>query len=145
MVRSVGADHVIDYTREDFTELGRRYDLIFDCVGNHSLSECRRVLTVKGRCVMVGDLTGRGMIGLMARLISALVLSRFGGQKLVTFLARPNKRDLTIMHDLMKAGKVKPVIDNRYSLMEVPQAIAYLAEKHARGKVIITLEDRNEP
>jgi len=94
---------------------------------------------------MVGDLTGRGMIGLMARLISALVLSRFGGQKLVTFLARPNKRDLTIMHDLMKAGKVKPVIDNRYSLMEVPQAIAYLAEKHARGKVIITLEDRNEP
>jgi NADPH:quinone reductase-like Zn-dependent oxidoreductase len=144
MVRSIGADHVIDYTQEDFTKLGPRYDLIFDCVGNHSLLECRRVLNPKGICVMVGDLSGRGMIGLMARLIIALVLSRFASQKLVTFLAKPNKQDLTIMHELIKAGKVKPVIDKRYSLSEVPQAIRYLAEKHARGKVVITLEDSNK-
>jgi NADPH:quinone reductase-like Zn-dependent oxidoreductase len=74
MVRSIGADHVIDYTREDFTKLGPRYDLIFDCVGNHSLLECRRVLNPMGICVMVGDLSGRGMIGLLGRLITALVL-----------------------------------------------------------------------
>jgi NADPH:quinone reductase-like Zn-dependent oxidoreductase len=144
MVRSIGADHVIDYTQEDFTKRGRRYDLIFDCVGNHSLSECRRVLNPKGICVMVGDLSGRGMIGLLVRLITALVLSRFASQKLVTFLARPKKEDLTIMYELMKAGKVKPVIDKRYSLSEAPQAVRYLAEKHARGKVVISLEDSNK-
>src|SRR5450755_4744347 len=77
MVRSIGADRVIDYTQEDFTKRGRRYDLILDCVGNHSLSACRRVLNSKGICVMVGELSGRGMIGLLARLITALVLSRF--------------------------------------------------------------------
>lgn len=81
------------------------------------------------------------MSGLLARLITALVLSRIASQKLVTFLARPNKQDLTIMQELMKTGQVKPVIDKRYSLSEVPQAIRYLAEKHARGKVVITLED----
>jgi NADPH:quinone reductase-like Zn-dependent oxidoreductase len=98
MVRSIGANRVIDYTQEDFTKRGQRYDMIFDCVGNHSLSECRRVLNPNGICVMVGDLTGRGMIGLLTRLMTALVLSLFVSQKLVTFLARPNKRDLTIMH-----------------------------------------------
>ncbi len=120
---------------------GLRYDVILDCVGNHSLSESRRVLNPKGICIMVGDLSGRTMSGLLARLITALVLSRIASQKLVTFLARPNKQDLTIMHELMKTGQVKPVIDRRYSLSEVPQAIRYLAEKHARGKVVITLED----
>ncbi len=80
----------------------------------------------------------------MARLITAPVLSRFVSQKLVTFLARPNKEDLTIMHDLMKAGKVKPVIDKRYRLSEVPEAIRYLEERHARGKVVITLETNNK-
>jgi NADPH:quinone reductase-like Zn-dependent oxidoreductase len=144
MVRSIGADHVIDYTQEDFTKRGQRYDLIFDCVGNHSLSACRRVLNPKGIYIMVGELSGRGMIGLLARLITALVLSRFVSQKLVTFLARPNKRDLTIMHDLMKAGKVIPVIDKRYRLSEVPEAIRYLEERHARGKVVITLETNNK-
>jgi NADPH:quinone reductase-like Zn-dependent oxidoreductase len=145
MVRAIGADHVIDYSQEDFTRRGQRFDLIFDCVGNHSLPECRRVLNPKGRLIMVGDLTGRGMIGILARLITALVLSLFVSQKIVTFLARPNKEDLAIMHDLMKAGKVKPVIDKRYSLSEVPQAIRYVGEKHARGKVVITLENSNKP
>ncbi len=139
MVRSIGADRVIDYTQEDFTKRGQRYDLIFDCVGNHSLSACRRVLNVKGICVMVGDRSGRGMIGVLARLIAALVLSWFVSQKLVTFLARPSKADLSIMRELMATGKVRPVIDKRYRLNEVPDAIRYLEEGHARGKVVITL------
>ena len=140
MVRSIGADHVIDYTREDFTKCGQRYDLIFDCVGNHSLSACRRVLEPKGILIIAGEMSGRGMFGILARVITALVQSRFMSQKAVTFLARPNKGDLLIMHSLMEAGKVKPVIDRRYKLHEVSDAIRYLEEKHARGKVLITLE-----
>ena len=141
MVRSIGADHVIDYTHEDFAKGGRRYDQILDCVGNHSLSAYRRVLTPKGMCVMVGDLSGRGAIGLLARLIAALVSSPFTSQKIVTFMARPNREDLATMHELMKAGTVRPVIDKRYGLSEAAQAMRYLAGKHARGKVVITLED----
>ncbi len=137
VVRSIGADHVIDYTQQDFAEDGRRYDLILDCVGNHSISECRRVLNPKGRLVMVGDMTGRGAIGMLTRLVAALLLSPFVSQKLITFLARPNQNDLIILHDLIKAGKVKPVLDRCYLLDEAPQALRYLAEKHARGKVVI--------
>jgi NADPH:quinone reductase-like Zn-dependent oxidoreductase len=140
MVRSIGADRVIDYTQKDFTRMGQRYDLLFDCIGNHSLLACRRILNPKGIHVMVGDKSGRGMIGLLARLITALVLSRFVSQKWVTFLARPSKEDLAIMHELMAAGKVTPVIDKCYRLSEVPEAIRYLEEGHARGKVVITLE-----
>ena len=139
MVRSIGADHVIDYTREDFTKNERRYDLLLDCVGNHSLSACRRVLNPKGICVMVGDQRGRAMIGILARLIAALVLSRFVSQKFVTFLARPNKDDLIIMHDLMKAGMVTPVIDKIYTLSQVASAIRHVEERRARGKVVMRL------
>jgi NADPH:quinone reductase-like Zn-dependent oxidoreductase len=137
MVRSIGADHVIDYTQEDFTKCGQRYDLIFDCVGNHSFSACRRVLEPKGILIMAGEMSGRGMFGILARVSTALVQSRFMSQKAVTFLARPNKEDLSIIQNLMEAGKVKPVIDRRYRLHEVPDAIRYLEEKHARGKVLI--------
>src|SRR6266852_1601787 len=144
MVRSIVADHVIDYTQEDFTKRGQRYDLIFDCVGNHSLSASRRVLNPKGTVVMVGERTGRGAIGILARLITALVVSRFTSQKLRTFLARPRQEDLVIMRDLMKTGKVRPVIDKCYSLSEVPAAIRYLEERHARGKVVISLEPKNK-
>jgi NADPH:quinone reductase-like Zn-dependent oxidoreductase len=139
MVRSLGADHVIDYTQQDFTKRGKRYDLFFDCVGNHSLSASIRVLNPKGIFVMVGDRTGRKMTPLLARLLAALVLSWFITQKLVTFLARPNKEDLTITRDLLAAGKLTPVIDKRYSLREVPAAIRYLGEGHARGKVVVNL------
>lgn len=139
MVRSIGADHVIDYTREDFTKNEQRYDLILDCVGNHSLSACRRVLNPKGICVMVGDQSGRAMIGILARLIAALVLSRFVSLKFVTFLAGPNKDDLIIMHDLMKAGRVTPVIDQIYTLRQVASAIRYVEERRARGKVVMRL------
>src|SRR5437879_9519253 len=140
MVRSIGADRVIDYTQEDFTKSGQRYDLLFDCIGNHSFSACRRVLNPKGIYIPVGGPSGRWKIGL-ARGIKRLVLSRFVSQNLVAFfLAKPSQGDLTIMHDLMKAGKVTPVIDKRYSLSEAPHAIRYQEEGHARGKVVITLE-----
>jgi NADPH:quinone reductase-like Zn-dependent oxidoreductase len=142
MIRSIGADHVIDYTQEDFTKRGQRYDLLFDCVGNHSLSACRRVLNPQGIGIMVGDLSGRGMIGILTRLITAVLWSRFASPRLLTFLARPSHEDLVILRDLMKAGKVRPVIDKCYSLSEVPAAIRYLEERHARGKVVISLEDR---
>jgi NADPH:quinone reductase-like Zn-dependent oxidoreductase len=144
MVRSIGANRVIDYTQEDFTKSGRRYDLILDCVWNHGLLACRRVLTPKGIYIAVGGSSGRWMIGPLARAITAPVLSRFVSQNLVMVLARPNREDLAVMHELMKAGKVTPVIDKRYRLSEVPEAIRYLEEGHARGKVVVILENNNK-
>jgi NADPH:quinone reductase-like Zn-dependent oxidoreductase len=140
MLRSIGADRVIDYTQEDFTESGQRYDLFFDCVGNHSLLACRRVLNPKGIYIAVGGPSGRWMIGFLARAITAPGLSRFVSQNFVMFIAKRSKEDLAIMRGLMKAGKVTPVIDKRYRLSDVPEAIRYLEEGHARGKVVITLE-----
>ncbi len=139
MVRSIGADQVVDYTQEDFTKSARRYDVILDCVGNHSFSECRRVLNPKGVYVGAGGTSDNWMVGPLTRAIKALVLSWFVSQRQVMVLAKPSKEDLTIMHDLMEAGKVTPVIDRRYSLREVPEAIRYLEQGHARGKVVITL------
>jgi NADPH:quinone reductase-like Zn-dependent oxidoreductase len=144
MVRSIGADHVIDYTQEDFTKSGQRHDLFFDCFASHSLSACRRVLNPKGIYIGVGGPQSRWMIGLLVRPLKALVLSPFLSQKLVTVLARPNKEDLATMRELMATGKVKPVIDKCYSLVEVPEAIRYLAKGHARGKVVITLGHNNK-
>ena len=142
MVRSIGADYVIDYIEEDFTRRTQRYDLIFDCVGNHSLSALRGIINPNGICVMVGDYSGRGVIGLLARLVTAFVSSGFGSQKLITFLAKPIQKDLVRVRDLMEAGKVKPVIDRRYELTEVAEAMRYVEQKHARGKVVITLPNR---
>jgi NADPH:quinone reductase-like Zn-dependent oxidoreductase len=142
MVRSIGADRVIDYTQEDFTKSVQRYDLILDCVGNQSLSACRRVLSPKGIYIMVGGPGGR-WIGPLPRLIKALVLSRFVSQNLVMVLAKGSKEDLTIMRELIETGKVAPVIDRSYRLSQVPQAIRYLEEGHARGKVAITLDDHD--
>ena len=140
MVRSIGADQAIDYTQEDFTKSGQRYDVIFDCVGNHSFSACRRALNPKGIYLAVGGPSGRWMIGFLARLITMLVVSRFVSQNLVIVPARRSKEDLTILGELMATGKVTPVIDRRYRLSEVPEAIRYLEEGHARGKVVITVE-----
>ncbi len=144
MVQSIGADRVIDYTQEDFTKSGQRYDLLFDCVGNHSLSACRRVLNPKGVLIMVGAPNDAPLTGLLARLIGALVLSRFVSRKMVFFIARVNKKDLTIVRELMASGKVTPVIDKRYELSEAPAAFRYMQEGHARGKVVITLEHKNK-
>jgi NADPH:quinone reductase-like Zn-dependent oxidoreductase len=142
MVRSIGADQVIDYTQEDFTKSGQRYDLILDCFATHSLSAIRRVLNPKGRYIGVGGPIG-SMIGILAGQIKQLVFSRFVNQKFVSFIAKLSQEDLAIMGKLMEDRKVTPVIDRRYRLSEVPEAIRYLEEGHAQGKVIITLEHNN--
>jgi NADPH:quinone reductase-like Zn-dependent oxidoreductase len=139
MVRSIGADHVIDYTREDFTQSGQRYDLLLDCVGNRSLSQCRRVLNPKGILVMVGVPADVRISALLARIIGALLLSPLLSQKLVIFLARSRKEDLTTLGELIETGKLTPVIDRRYPLSEASEALRYLKEGHARGKVVIIL------
>jgi NADPH:quinone reductase-like Zn-dependent oxidoreductase len=142
LVRSLGADRVIDYTKQDFTSGGQRYDLILDNVANRSLAEFRRVLTPKGKYVMIG---GGGpndgkWIGALGRPVLALAQSPFIGQQMGMMLAELNKQDLTTLGDLMRAGKVTPVIDRRYGLSEVPAAIRYLEEGHARGKVVIDVD-----
>jgi NADPH:quinone reductase-like Zn-dependent oxidoreductase len=139
MVRSIGAERVVDYSQEDFTRSGLPYDLIFDLVENHSLLACRRVLNPKGIYVGAGIL-GESTIGLLARLTAAPLLSRLVSQRFVLFMAKRSKEDLTIIRELMTTGKVTPVIDRRYRLSDVPEAIRYLAEGHARGKVVITVE-----
>jgi NADPH:quinone reductase-like Zn-dependent oxidoreductase len=140
MVRSIGADHVVDYTHEDFTKKGQSYDLILDCVGNRPLSAIRRVLNPQGTCAIVGGPSSPWMLGFLTRLITALVLSRIVSQKLVIVGTKRNREDLTTLHELMATGKVTPVIDRCYRLSEVPQALRYLEAGHARGKVVITLE-----
>ena len=139
MVRSIGADHVFDYTREDYTESGQRYDLIIDNVGNHSLLENRRVLNPDGIFVIVGGPKGNWLGPLMSP-VRALLLSPFVGQDFVMVLAKMSKEDLAILGDLMQAGKVIPVIDRRYQLSEIPAAIRYSEEGHARGKIVIDVE-----
>src|SRR5437867_87174 len=142
LVKSLGADHVIDYTKEDFAKDTERYDVILDNVPNHSLSECRHILNPKGKYVMIG---GGGpndsrWIGPFGRVIHTMVLSPFVSQKMGMMMADTSQEDLTILADLMQSGKVKPVIDRTYKLSEVPAAIAYVEEGHARGKVIITID-----
>jgi len=134
MVRSIGADQVIDYTQEDFTQNGHRYDLILAANGYHSISDYKRVLTPKGIYVMSG--------GAEAQLFQAMLqgpwISMTGNQKMGNLLAKPNNADLAFVKDLLEAGKVVPVIDKRYPLTEVPEALRYLEEGHALGKVVIT-------
>lgn len=144
MVRSIGADEVIDYAREDFTKSGQHYDVILDCVGNHSLLAYRRVLNPKGIYVVVGGSSSPWMIRFLARLIAGPVLSLFVSQNMGTLGAKIEKKDLIMLRELLGAGKVKPVIDKSYGLREVPDAIRYLEKGHARGKVVITLEDSNK-
>ncbi len=142
MVRSLGADQVIDYTREDYTRSDQRYDVILDNVGNRALLDNRRILNPDGKYVLIG---GGGpddgrWIGPFVKPIGALVLSPFVSQDMGMMLADLNKSDLTFLGDLMQEGKVTPVIDRRYRLSEAPEAIRYLEEGRARGKVVITFE-----
>ena len=139
LVRAIGAGHVVDYTREDFTEGARRYELIFDCVGNRRPSHYRRVLTPEGVCVMVGALRVRWAFGRWARMLRPLVLTRFVSQDFRIFIARLSREDLHFICELMEAGKVTPVIDRRYSLCETAEAVRHLSEGHARGKVVINV------
>jgi NADPH:quinone reductase-like Zn-dependent oxidoreductase len=134
MVRSIGADHIIDYTQEDFTQSGQRYDFILDNVENHSLSDCRRALTPKGTLV-----PNHG-----TRTVRSLVLSPFVGQRLRPFLSLSKNEDLIVLKELTEAGKVTPVIDKTYPLSETPEAIGYVGEGHTQGKVVITVEHNNK-
>jgi NADPH:quinone reductase-like Zn-dependent oxidoreductase len=140
MVRSLGADRVIDYTREDFTKGSERYDLIFDCMSNHSFFAYRRILNSNGMWLGIG---GPAKVWLILIIVlKARVLSWFVSQNFVLFMARRSKEDLTCLRELIEAGKITPVIDRRYTLSEVPEALRYLKEGHTRGKIVITLESR---
>ncbi len=139
MVLSIGADHVVDYTQEDYTESGEHYDLIIDMVGNHSPRENRRALTPAGKLVIVGGPSG-DWLGPAASLIKAKLLSPFVEQEFVMILASLRKDDLVILGELMRAGDVTPVIDRRYILSEIPDAIRYSEEGHVRGKIVIEME-----
>ena len=148
MVKSIGADHVIDYTKEDFAQKGQRYDLILDNVGNRSFSDCRRVMVAKGILVSNGGGSLKenegSWLGPITGSIAALALSPFMSQKMVTILASITNTDLTALKEFMDAGKVTPVIDKSYGLIEVPDAIRHLEEGHARGKVVITMGQSNQ-
>jgi NADPH:quinone reductase-like Zn-dependent oxidoreductase len=143
MVRSIGADHVVDYTEEDCTQSGERYDLMLDMVGNRSLSDCRRALTPKGTLVLVGGRGGPWLMG-MGRTVRALVLSPFVSQRMRFFVSMPSNEDLVVLKELVEAGKVTPVIDRTYPLSETPEAMAYVGEGHARGKVVITVKPNDK-
>jgi len=141
MVRKIGADHVIDYTKEDFTQSEQHYDLIVDTVGTHSLLDYKHALTAQGKLVMVGGQVDNWLIGILGSAIYAKILSPFVSQTFGMMLAELNPEDLTILGDLMQTGKVTPVIDRTYKLSEVPEALRYLEQGHARGKVIISVAD----
>jgi NADPH:quinone reductase-like Zn-dependent oxidoreductase len=140
LVRSIGADHVIDYTREDFTKGAQRYDLILDNVGNHTLLDTRRALKPDGILVMVSGPKRDPWLGPISRVMQAALLSPFVSEELVKFFAELNQDDLNVLGDLVRTGKLTPVIDRRYTLSEVPVAIRYLETGRARGKVVISLE-----
>ncbi len=140
LVRSIGADEVIDYTQQDFTTSNQRYDVILDCVGNHSFSESRRVLNPDGRHVGVGAPHDLSITDLLASMTKDLWLSVSGSQKAVMFIAKASQADLALIGEFIAAGKLKPVIERRYSLSEAAEAVRHVEEGHARGKVIVTSE-----
>ena len=144
MVRSIGADHVIDHTQEDFTRGGERYDLILDVPGNHSFTDCRRVLMPKGTYVIIGHdhfgEFGHRFLGSLPRVMKLVVISPFVSQLPDLNFSMPNKKDsMAVLRELSEAGKITPVIDRTYPLSEVPEAIRYLEEGHADGKIVITV------
>jgi NADPH:quinone reductase-like Zn-dependent oxidoreductase len=136
LARSLGADHVIDYTQEDFTRSGRQYDLIFAVNGNRSIFDYKRALSPSGIYVMAGGNTSQ----LFQALLLGPWISMFGKQKMGAVSSTPNQKDLLYMKELLESGKIKPVIDRRYPLSEVAEAIRYVEEGHAKGKVVITME-----
>jgi len=135
MVKSIGADHVIDYTKEDFWKSGKKYDLILDNAAYHSIRKPLRALNPTGIYVLIGG----SMAGFVQSLILKPLFSKKDGRKITSMLANVNQADLAILKELIEAGKIVPVIDRKYSLSEVPNAIRYLEEGHARGKVVITI------
>jgi NADPH:quinone reductase-like Zn-dependent oxidoreductase len=143
LVRSIGADQVIDYTQQDFTRGTKRYDLIFDNVENRSLSACRRALTPSGMLILNSG-TGAHGIAMLVRLAKPLVVSPFVRQKLRRFLSVPKHEDLVILKELAEAGKLRPVIDRTYPLHQTPAALGYIEGGHVRGKVVITVQQNSK-
>jgi NADPH:quinone reductase-like Zn-dependent oxidoreductase len=140
MVRSLGAKRAIDYTKDDFANGADRYQLIFDLAGNHSYPACRQILSPNGRWVGAGVLAGMNSLAAMfGGLIWALIVSRFSSRKFVTFVAKINREDLKFLGKLLASGKLKPVIDKRYTLAEVPEAMRYQGTWRARGKLVVVL------
>jgi NADPH:quinone reductase-like Zn-dependent oxidoreductase len=138
MVRSLGADVIIDYTEEDFTRTGRHYDLVLDNVGNRTFSALRRVMTPRGRCVVAG--APKELSAALARILKALVRPPFLPKKFTFFIAKLKRDDLVTLCDLMKTGRVTPVIDQRYQLNGIADAITYVEQGHARAKVVVSFE-----
>jgi len=136
---AIGADRVIDYTREDFARADRRYDLLVDIVGSKTLSQTRRMLVPKGVLVMVGGPNKGRLIGPLGRSLRMASVNPVVSQRMVFFLAHQNKDDLTVLREFVESGKVTPVVDRTYPLAEVADAMGYLEEGHARGKVVITI------
>lgn len=139
VVRSIGADHVIDYTKQDFTKTGLRYDALIDIAGSKTVSECRRILTRKGVLVAVGGPVKGQWISPLMGPVKLLALSPIVSQRLVPFLAQQRREDLAVLRQLLEDEKVAPVINKTYTLSEVPEAIRYLEQGHATGKVVITV------
>jgi NADPH:quinone reductase-like Zn-dependent oxidoreductase len=137
LVKSLGADHVIDYTHEDFTQGAERYDVIFDTVGNHPLSEYRRVMVPQGVFVIVGGQNTDPWIGPLAVPLKATLVSPFVSQKFQPFLAEINQKEVGVLADMLQSGKVTPVIDRTYPMSDIQSAMRYLLAGHARGKVVI--------
>jgi NADPH:quinone reductase-like Zn-dependent oxidoreductase len=141
LVRSIGADHVVDYASQDFSRSGQRYDVVFDLVGNRSLADCRRALTPEGTLVLSGGGVSEGgsLVGPMALFVKGTLLSRFVRHRLLQFTAKPSRANLAALRELIESGAVAPVVDRTYQLSEVPEAIRYLEVEHARAKVVITV------
>ncbi|MFC9823238.1 NAD(P)-dependent alcohol dehydrogenase [Streptomyces erythrochromogenes] len=141
LVRSLGADHVVDYSREDFTRTGRQHDLVLDLVGNRSLAACRRALTPGGTLVLSGGGVSEGgsLVGPMSLLVRGRALSGFVRQRLLVLTAAPDRENLAALRELVESGRVTPAVDRTYPLREVPEAIRYLEVEHARAKVVITV------
>jgi NADPH:quinone reductase-like Zn-dependent oxidoreductase len=139
-VRSIGADHVIDYTKEDFTKNGQQYDLVFAANGYHSLSAYKRALTPKGLYIMAGG----SMAQIFQSMLIGSMMSETGGRKMAGVSAKRNQNDLVFIKELFEAGKVKSVIDKQYPLSEAAEALRYLGEGHARGKVVIFMESNHK-
>lgn len=139
LVRSLGADHVIDYTREDFADGTRRYDVVLDIGGNSSLSRLRRALTPTGTLVIAGGEGGGRWLGGTDRLLRAMALSPFVGQRLTTFVSKEAGEDILVLAELVEAGKVTPAVDRTYPLGEAPEAVRYVEQGRARGKVVVTV------
>jgi NADPH:quinone reductase-like Zn-dependent oxidoreductase len=138
LMRELGADHVIDYTREDFVPGGPRYDLLLDTVGNRSIAECRSVLVANGTFVSCSG--GSSGTRWLARIAWMLLVARFTSQKLVTFIAAPNAADLAVLRELVESGNAKPVIEREYALGEIGDALRHVGEGHTRGQVVIRIE-----